>query len=55
MILRDIIFETDSIKLTEDKAKEFVNLAKKNLEVVENSEIGSLLNFIAEFSINRKK
>ena len=55
MILRDIIFETDSIRLTEHKAKEYVSLAKKNLKVVENSEIGSLLNFLAEFSINRKR
>ena len=29
MILRDIIFETNSIKLTQDKAREFVDLAKK--------------------------
>ena len=28
MILRDIIFETNSIKLTQDKAKEYVELAK---------------------------
>ena len=49
------IIETNSIKLTQDKAKEFVSAAKENLKVVENSEIGSLLNFLAEFSINRKK
>ena len=55
MILRDIIIETNSIKFTQDKAKEFVCAAKENLKVVENSEIGSLLNFLAEFSINRKK
>lgn len=55
MILRDIIIETNSIKLTQDKAKEFVSAAKENLKVVENSEIGSLLSFLAEFSINRKK
>jgi octaprenyl-diphosphate synthase len=55
MILRDIIIETNSIKFTQDKAKEFVSAAKENLKVVENSEIGSLLNFLAEFSINRKK
>ena len=55
MILRDIIIETNSIKLTQDKAKEFVSAAKENLKVVENSEIGSLLGFLAEFSINRKK
>jgi octaprenyl-diphosphate synthase len=55
MMLRDIIIETNSIKLTQDKAKEFVSAAKENLKVVENSEIGSLLNFLAEFSINRKK
>ena len=55
MMLRDIIIETNSIKLTQDKAKEFVSAAKENLKVVENSEIGSLLSFLAEFSINRKK
>ena len=55
LILRDIIFETDSIKLTQEKAKEFVNLAKENLQVVENSEIGSLLSFLADFSISRKR
>jgi len=55
IILRDIIIETNSIKFTQDKAKEFVCAAKENLKVVENSEIGSLLNFLAEFSINRKK
>ena len=55
MVLRDIIIETNSIKFTQDKAKEFVSAAKENLKVVENSEIGSLLNFLAEFSINRKK
>ena len=55
IILRDIIIETNSIKFTQDKAKEFVSAAKENLKVVENSEIGSLLNFLAEFSINRKK
>ncbi|MDC0481979.1 polyprenyl synthetase family protein [Gammaproteobacteria bacterium] len=55
MVLRDIIIKTNSIKFTQDKAKEFVRAAKKNLEVVENSEISSLLNFLAEFSINRKK
>ena len=55
LILRDIIFDTDSIKLTQEKAKEFVNLAKENLQVVENSEIGSLLSFLADFSISRKR
>ena len=29
-----IIFETNSIKLTQDKAREFVDLAKNNLKVV---------------------
>jgi geranylgeranyl pyrophosphate synthase len=48
--LRDIIIETNSIKLTQDKAKEFVSAAKENLKVVENSEIGKLyLSFLAEF------
>ena len=55
LILRDIIFDTDSIKLTQEKAKEFVNLAKENLQVVENSDIGSLLSFLADFSISRKR
>ena len=55
LILRDIIFDTDSIKLTQEKAKEFVNLAKENLKVVENSEVCSLLNFLADFSISRKR
>tara|TARA_B100001996_G_scaffold382886_1_gene376139 strand:+ start:2970 stop:3941 length:972 start_codon:yes stop_codon:yes gene_type:complete len=54
-ILRDIIFETDSLTLTKDKAKEFVVLAKNNLKVIDNSEVVSLLDFLAEFSINRKK
>ena len=55
LILRDIIFDTDSIKLTQEKAKEFVDLAKENLKVVENSEVCSLLNFLADFSISRKR
>ena len=55
LTLRDIIFDTNSIKLTQEKAKEFVNLAKENLKVVENSEIGSLLSFLADFSISRKR
>ena len=55
LILRDIIFDTDSIKLTQEKAKEFVNLAKENLKVVENSEVCSLLSFLADFSISRKR
>jgi len=55
VILRDIIFETDSLKLTQDKAKEFVVLAKNNLKTIDNIEVVSLLDFLAEFSINRKK
>ena len=55
VILRDIIFETDSLKLTQDKAKEFVALAKNNLKAIDNVEVVSLLGFLAEFSINRKK
>jgi len=55
MILRDIIIETDSIKYTQDKAKEYVALAKNNLKVLENTEAGNLLNFLAEFALKRKK
>jgi len=55
MILRDIIFETNSIKLTQDKAKEYVELAKNNLKVVEDTEVGKLLNFLAEFALKRQK
>ena len=55
MILRNIIFETNSIKLTQDKAKEYVELAKNNLKVVEDTEVGKLLNFLAEFSLKRQK
>jgi len=54
-ILRDIIFNTDSLKFSQDKAEEFVILAKSNLKMVEDIEVVSLLNFLAEFSINRKK
>ena len=35
IILRDIIIETNSIKFTQEKAKEFVSAAKENLKVVE--------------------
>lgn len=55
MILRDIIFETNSIKLTNNKAQEFVKLAKNNLEVVKDEDVNSLLNYLADFSINRKR
>ena len=55
VILKDIIFETNSIKLTQDKAKEYVELAKNNLKVVEDTEVGKLLNFLAEFALKRQK
>ncbi len=55
MTLRDIIFETNSIEFTQNKAKEFVVKAKNNLKVIEHKEVSNLLNFLADFSINRKK
>ncbi len=55
MVLRDIIFETNSIEFTQNKAYEFVVKAKNNLKVLEDKEVSNLLNFLADFSINRKK
>ncbi len=55
IILKDIIFETNSVKLSGDKAQEFVNLAKNNLKVVEDREVASLLNYLADFSVHRKR
>lgn len=55
IILKDIILETNSIKLTQNKAKEYVNLAKENLKVVKDTEVGDLLNFLADFAIKRKR
>jgi len=62
MVLRDIIFETNSIEFTQKKANEFVVKAKNNLKVLKNNlkvledkEVSNLLNFLADFSINRKR
>ena len=55
ILLRDIILETNSIRFSQDKADEYVNLAKKNLDVIKDTEVGNLLKFLAEFSIKRKK
>jgi len=55
VVLRDIIFETNSIEFTQNKAYEFVVKAKNNLKVLEDKEVSNLLNFLADFSINRKK
>ena len=54
MILKDIIFETNALEMTQNKAIEYVNLAKENVKVIENTNI-NLLTFLADFSIKRKR
>jgi len=38
-----------------NKAIEYVNLAKENVKVIENTEVANLLTFLADFSIKRKR
>ena len=55
LILKDIIFETNALEMTQNKAIEYVNLAKENVKVIENTEVANLLTFLADFSIKRKR
>ena len=55
LILKDIIFETNAFGNDSNKAIEYVNLAKENVKVIENTEVANLLTFLADFSIKRKK
>ena len=55
LILKNIIYETNSLEMTKNKAIEYIKLAKENLKVIDNNEVVKLLTFLADFSIKRKR
>ena len=55
LILKNIIYETNSLEMTKNKAIEYIKQAKENLKVIDNNEVVKLLTFLADFSIKRKR